>query len=264
MQLEYVSHDGTKTWNPQTDGFYFLQVMEKITNADGSYFNQGTLFYSQRSEDCMECFALREARFEGCCSASEGTLLHSMLSRLTFWLIAGLEMKKALIVVDVQNDFVEGGALAVAGGLALVPKIRRLVAANSFSKLVYTQDYHPLHTAHFDKWPVHCVAGSTGADLVAGLPMPDGTVIVRKGQSTVDDGYSGFDGTNLAELLTSDGIDTLYVCGIATDYCVKATVLDALRLGFKVFLVMYAIAGVDKEASKDAVTTMLSAGAVAF
>ena len=168
----------------------------------------------------------------------------------------------AIIVVDMQNDFVEGGALAVAGGLALVPVINDLfkwLGPNVVA--VFSQDFHPLKTAHFDKWPVHCVAESKGAELVAGLPIREGDLIIRKGMGKLDDGYSAFDGTNLAEMLKTAGVDHLYVCGIATEYCVKATVLDGLKNGFNVSLVENATVAVDPSKNFDNIYEMTHAGA---
>jgi nicotinamidase/pyrazinamidase len=167
----------------------------------------------------------------------------------------------AIIVVDTQNDFCEGGALPVTGGLAIIPVINKLFDWIPSARAFFTQDWHPLGTAHFDKWPAHCIQGSKGASIVDGLPKRDGDVVLRKGQSMLDDGYSGFDGTNLAELLTSNWITSLYVCGLATDYCIVATVMDALKLGFHVTLVTNAIAAVDKKNGEEAIIAMAQAGA---
>lgn len=167
----------------------------------------------------------------------------------------------AIIVVDVQNDFLPGGALAVKGGLAIIPVINKLFDWIPNTKAYFSQDWHPLGTAHFDKWPVHCVAGSKGADIVDGLPKRDGDVVIRKGQGMVDDGYSAFDGTTLADLLLSSHVTSLYVCGLAGDYCVKETVLDALKLGFHVTLVLNAIAAVDQKAGVEALDEMARNGA---
>jgi nicotinamidase/pyrazinamidase len=151
----------------------------------------------------------------------------------------------ALIVVDVQNDFADpAGGLSVAGGEEVVPVLNREIArARAAGALVvYTQDWHPVSTPHFAKdggiWPVHCVAGSWGAELHPSLVV-DGP-IVRKGANG-EDGYSGFtmrdpttgteSPTELASLLDDHAADRVVVGGLATDYCVKATALDAVRLG---------------------------------
>lgn len=160
-------------------------------------------------------------------------------------------MAKALIVVDLQNDFCPGGALGVAGGDEIVPVINRLV--NSFATVVYTRDWHPPNHVSFaenpqfiDKsWPAHCVAGTPGADFhPALLVRPDG-IIVDKGTDPAVEAYSGFQGTGLAEKLRARQVDTVYITGLATDYCVKATALDAVKAGFRTFVVANACRGVD-------------------
>jgi nicotinamidase/pyrazinamidase len=167
----------------------------------------------------------------------------------------------ALIIVDMQNDFADpDGALSVAGGAGLIPTINRAAqaAVQAGAFVVYTQDWHPEQTPHFADyggiWPVHCVTGSWGASF-----HPDLEVVgpsVQKG-SNGEDGYSGFtmrdpvSGTTLptemASLLSDRGIRRVLVCGLATDYCVKATALDAARLGFETTVLSDAIAPVDLE-----------------
>ena len=168
----------------------------------------------------------------------------------------------ALIVVDVQNDFAHPeGSLYVSGGETVVPLIAAEVAKAKLSGalVVYTADWHPASTPHFAKdggvWPVHCVGDTWGAefhtDLVVAGP------IVRKGLDG-QDGYSGFttrdpstdrtEPTELAKLLRNAGITRLIVAGLATDYCVKSTVLDALTEGFSVTLLVDAVRAVDLEA----------------
>ena len=165
----------------------------------------------------------------------------------------------ALIVVDVQNDFADpGGSLSVAGGTAIIPLVNaQVVAARAAGALVaYTQDWHPERTPHFvtdgGPWPVHCVADTWGAALHSELVV-DGPV-VRKG-SNGEDGYSGFTmretagdalvATELAGLLRARGIETVVVCGLATDYCVAATALDAVSLGFATSLLLDGVRAVD-------------------
>ncbi len=165
----------------------------------------------------------------------------------------------ALIVVDVQNDFADaGGNLYVSGGEAVVPLINAQIAEarQSGAHVFYTADWHPASTPHFAKdggiWPVHCVGDSWGAefhpDLIVSGP------IVRKGVDG-QDGYSGFstrdpstdrtEPTELAKLLRNAGVTTLVVTGLATDYCVKSTVLDGLTEGFSVTLLTDAVRAVD-------------------
>ncbi len=167
----------------------------------------------------------------------------------------------ALVVVDLQNDFADpSGGLSVRGGDAVVAPVNRELAAarDAGSLVVLTQDWHPESTPHFAKdggtWPVHCVAGTWGAELHAGLEVPDGAPRVRKGANG-EDGYSGFTmrdpttgetiPTELEGLLRARGVERVVVCGLATDYCVKATALDAARLGFATVLVSGAIAAVE-------------------
>ncbi|HET7678238.1 MAG TPA: isochorismatase family protein [Candidatus Limnocylindrales bacterium] len=174
-------------------------------------------------------------------------------------LVPDYDPATALIVVDVQNDFADpAGSLFVRGGPDVVPVLDDAIsvarAAGAF--VVYTQDWHPESTPHFAKdggiWPVHCVAGSWGAELHGDLII-DGPV-VRKG-SNGEDGYSGFTmrhplsgetrPTELEVLLREHAVERVVVGGLATDYCVKATALDAMRLGFPTELLLDAIRAVD-------------------
>jgi nicotinamidase/pyrazinamidase len=169
--------------------------------------------------------------------------------------------KTALLIVDVQNDFADpNGSLSVKGGDGIVPVVneaaREARAAGSY--VAYTQDWHPHDTPHFAKdggvWPVHCVAGTWGAWL-----HPDVVVVgpsIRKG-SNGEDGYSGFTmrdpvtsqtiPTQLEGLLRDHSIERVVICGLATDYCVKATALDAVRLGFDTTVLENGIAAVNLE-----------------
>lgn len=167
----------------------------------------------------------------------------------------------ALVVVDVQNDFADaGGGLSVAGGSAVIPVINGEIAmaASAGALVVATQDWHPGSTPHFAKdggiWPVHCVGGTWGAELHPDLAVPGDAPRVRKGVNG-EDGYSGFTTrdpttgettpTELEALLRERGISRVVVVGLATDYCVKATALDAARLGFDTALLTDAVAAVD-------------------
>lgn len=176
---------------------------------------------------------------------------------------------RALLVVDVQNDFCEGGSLAVAGGDAVVPKINALMAAGDYGHIVATKDYHVDPGSHFsdhpdfvDSWPPHCVAGSTGADFHAGLDTAPIEAEFRKGAYAA--AYSGFegsaDGVSLADWLRERGVDEVDVVGIATDYCVRATALDAVRAGFVTRVLVDLIAGVAPESSAAALDDMRAAG----
>jgi nicotinamidase/pyrazinamidase len=150
------------------------------------------------------------------------------------------ENRKALIIVDVQNDFCPGGSLAVANGDEVVPPLNEL--ASEFlargEPVIKTRDWHPQKAKHFSAyggtWPVHCVQDTPGAEFRAGLIDDPHITIISKGTTEGADGYSGFDGTNLAQLLREKSVNEVWVGGLATDYCVKHTVLDALREGLAV------------------------------
>ena len=167
----------------------------------------------------------------------------------------------ALIVVDVQNDFADpAGSLSVAGGDEVVPAIDGEIARATVAEslVVFTQDWHPASTPHFAKdgglWPVHCLARSWGAALHPDLVAPKEAPHIRKGANG-EDGYSGFKmrdsttgeeiPTELDGLLRDAGIQRVVVVGLATDYCVKATALDAVRLGYDTTLLTDAVAAVD-------------------
>jgi len=169
----------------------------------------------------------------------------------------------ALVVVDVQNDFADtNGALSVASGERVVERVNDEIAmaVGAGSTVTFTQDWHPEPTPHFAKdggiWPVHCVADTWGAELHPALNAPDDAPRVRKG-TRGEDGYSGFtmrdpvsgetSPTALEGLLRDRGIRRLVVTGLATDYCVKATAIDGVRLGFETAVLADAIAAVDLE-----------------
>jgi nicotinamidase/pyrazinamidase len=155
----------------------------------------------------------------------------------------------ALIIVDVQNDFCPGGALAVPNGDEVVPVINRLLAHEWLT--VATMDWHPAEHSSFHvhggPWPRHCVQHTTGAELHRDLHASKVQAIVTKASHHEQDAYSGFDGTELARLLRDQGIQRVVVCGIATDYCVRATAQDALQEGFEVLVLADAIRGVEMQ-----------------
>ena len=175
--------------------------------------------------------------------------------------VAEYDPSTALVVVDVQNDFADGaGSLHVPGGEEVLPfanqEIHRATEAGALA--VFTQDWHPPVTPHFAKdggiWPVHCVAGTWGAELVPGLEVAG--PVIRKGVGG-EDGYSGFSvrdpqtgvtsPTGLAELLRQHGAERVVVIGLATDYCVKETALDAIKEGFATTVLSAGIRAVDLE-----------------
>lgn len=164
--------------------------------------------------------------------------------------------KAALLIVDVQNDFCPGGALQILEGDRVVEPINRalqyFIAAGL--PVLASRDWHTPDSRHFrdfgGPWPVHCVQGSEGAAFHPALRLPEGTVVISKGINPEMDGYSAFegvtvDGRTLAELLSELKVRRLYICGLATDYCVLCTTREALRIGFKVSVLSDAVAGVD-------------------
>jgi nicotinamidase/pyrazinamidase len=177
-------------------------------------------------------------------------------------------LARALIIVDYQNDFTPpDGALAVPEGDAIAERINALAGSGEYDLVVATRDWHPPDHGSFiaqgGTWPVHCVAGTEGAELDPALDTTAIDVIVDKGQDPGTEGYSGFDGTSLAELLRERGVDHVTVVGLATDYCVKNTALDALREGFPVTVDTTAVRGVEVEPgdSRRALEELRAAGA---
>jgi len=186
-------------------------------------------------------------------------------------------MAQALLIVDFQNDFTAGGALEVPGGDEIAGPVNRL--AREHDHVFATRDWHPPEHGSFEGveidherwdgaeppniWPVHCVAGTEGAELHSGLDVDEVDVVLDKGQSPHSQGYSAFHGTNLAEQLRERGVDRIIATGLATNLCVKNTVLDALREGFEVTVVEDATRGVElHEGDTDrAIEEMREAGA---
>jgi nicotinamidase/pyrazinamidase len=176
-------------------------------------------------------------------------------------------MGRALLVIDFQNDFTPGGALAVQHGDEIAARINELAGSGDFDLVLATRDWHPPDHGSFKEqggpWPVHCVRGTDGAELHAALDRSRIDVIVDKGQDPATEGYSGFEGTELAKILRDRGIDEVTVVGLATDYCVKNTALDALREGLKVTVDSSAVRGVNVEPGDDerALDELRAAGA---
>ena len=159
----------------------------------------------------------------------------------------------ALIVVDVQNDFLPGGALAVPAGDAVVPVLNRYITRFDQQNLPIfaTRDWHPPAHCSFraqgGPWPPHCVAGTPGAELARGLVLPARTQLISKATRPESDAYSGFQGTDLAARLRELGCRRVFIGGLATDYCVRATALDALAAGFEVVVLRDAVRAVEVE-----------------
>ena len=183
----------------------------------------------------------------------------------------------ALLVVDFQNDFTPGGALPVEHGDQIAAQINAI--ADRFDFVVATRDWHPANHGSFEGveidpakwegidppgiWPVHCVQGTPGAELHPSLDQSKVDQVVDKAQDPNTQGYSAFHGGNLTDVLREHGVDHVYVAGLATDYCVKNTVLDAVREGFAVTVVEDAIRGIDVKPgdSERAIEEMRRAGA---
>ena len=185
-----------------------------------------------------------------------------------------LRTNAALLVVDVQNDFCPGGALAVPDGDRVVPVLNRcLIDATRHGLRVYaSRDWHPAVSDHFvaygGPWPPHCVQHTAGAEFHPDLRLPSSTVVITKGDDPHQHGYSAFDGhtdegRSLLEDLRAHDIEEIYIGGLATDYCVRESVLDARRAGVRVTVLEDAVAGIDmKRGDSDrAIAAMSVAGA---
>ena len=175
----------------------------------------------------------------------------------------------ALIVTDIQRDFLPGGALAVAGGDRVVAAINGYLALFAARGLPVfaTRDWHPADHCSFaaqgGPWPVHCVAGTPGAEFARGLQLPPNTVLISKATGAAREAYSSFEGTDLDARLRQAGITRLWIGGLTTDYCVLHTVKDACALGYAVVVLDDAIAAVDVRAGdgERAIAQMRAAGA---
>jgi len=164
--------------------------------------------------------------------------------------------KPALLVVDIQNDFCPGGALGVPDGDTIIPRVNRTVTLFERRNLpvLFTRDWHPRETKHFKEfggaWPAHCIQGTKGARFHADLQVPKKSVILSKGMDPEQDSYSAFQaftdrGRDLESTLHELDVEELFICGLATDYCVRATTLDGLRRGLAIRVLRDAIRGVD-------------------
>ena len=185
-------------------------------------------------------------------------------------------MTSALLIVDVQNDFCPGGALAVPHGDVVVPVLNRYLRRFTAAGLPVfaSRDWHPAQSSHFSsgggRWPVHCVQNTAGAAFHPDLALPPQAQLVSKGEDPAEDAYSAFQartarGEPLPDVLRRLGVDALYVGGLATDYCVKASVLDALAGGFSATLLLDASRGVNVQPgdAEAAIEDMVRAGATA-
>ncbi|MGB0970059.1 MAG: isochorismatase family protein [Mycobacterium sp.] len=179
--------------------------------------------------------------------------------------------QRAVIIVDVQNDFCEGGSLAVAGGAAVTRGISEMLTANlGYDHVVATKDFHIDPGSHFSEepdfaasWPPHCVAATPGADFHPDLDLSPVEAVFTKGHFTA--AYSGFEGTDevgttLADWLHARGVGAVDVVGIATDYCVKETAIDAVAAGFTTTVLLDLTAGVSPTTTADALDALRAAG----
>jgi len=181
----------------------------------------------------------------------------------------GQEASRALIVVDIQRDFCPGGALPVTDGDKIIPAVNELV--RGFEKaglpIFFTRDWHPRNHVSFrangGPWPPHCVRNTPGASFHPSLAIPTDAVVIDKGTLQGEDAYSGFQGTDLARKLHGLHVKQIYVAGLATDYCVKNTVLDGEAQGFETYVITDCVRGVNlkRTDSATAFRAMLSRGA---
>lgn len=175
----------------------------------------------------------------------------------------------ALLVVDVQNDFLTGGSLAVPGGEEVIPPLSRCIDVflQHGQPIYATRDWHPEHHCSFREhggpWPAHCVAGTAGADFASGLGLPAFSMFVSRATAPDKDAHSGFEGTPLHGQLMMYGVKRLFVGGLSIDGCVLNTVRDALKLGYQVFLLSDAVRAVNVNAGDDqrAIAEMIALGA---
>lgn len=191
---------------------------------------------------------------------------------IAFYMSAvNVDAKSALVVVDVQNDFMPNGALPVEGGDKVIGPLNRYIGVfeERGRPIVFTRDWHPSNHMSFKEnggpWPRHCVQNTVGAQLHADLEIPDDAIIISIGKGTdpMTEAYSAFQGTQLSELLKGRGISKLFVGGLATDYCVKSTIVDALGEGFEVYFLSDASRGVNARPgdSENAIGEMTRKGA---
>jgi nicotinamidase/pyrazinamidase len=180
----------------------------------------------------------------------------------------------ALVVVDMQYDFLPGGSLPVAGGDDVIGTLNRYIELFEVTgrPIMATRDWHPPETTHFKDrggvWPVHCVQGTHGAEFHADLRLPQSTIVISKGMGATEDAYSGFQGRDasgrsMAAVLRDLGVDGLYIGGVATDYCTVSTTLAALGEGFKVTVLLDTIRGINLKPGdiENAIADMVRNGA---
>ena len=177
--------------------------------------------------------------------------------------------KSALLIIDVQNDFCPGGSLAVGGGDLIIPRLNSVARAFAKAKLpvFFSRDWHPPNHCSFrsqgGSWPPHCVMGTEGANFPPRLRLPTGASIINKATKPDVEAYSAFQGTGLEKKLRRRRVNEIYIGGLATDYCVKESAINALGVGFKVYVMKDCIKGVNlrKDDSDQALAAMKQNGA---
>lgn len=178
-----------------------------------------------------------------------------------------LKKTDALLIVDVQRDFLPGGALAVPDGNAVVPALNELALlfAERGLPVIASRDWHPSDHCSFEAqggpWPPHCVAGTSGAEFDAALELPEGTHIVDKATTRGAEAYSAFQGTSLDDWLGERGVERLFIGGVATDYCVRETAMDARKHGYDVVVLTDAIRAIDDHDGAGALDALEARGA---
>ena len=180
-----------------------------------------------------------------------------------------ISQKDALIIADIQKDFLPGGTLPVLSGEEVIPVLNDYIRLfkTAKAKIFATRDWHPPNHISFKVfgglWPPHCIQGTDGASFHPDLKLPENVTIISKAVDPKHESYSGFDGTTLAEELKQNEVSRIFVGGLTTDYCVRYTVLDGLALRFEVILLSDAIRGINLKAddSEKAVSSMLAGGA---
>lgn len=185
-----------------------------------------------------------------------------------------MKLNKSLLIVDMQNDFCPGGALGVPEGDKIIPVINKYSRLFSSKKIPIfaTRDWHPVRTKHFNAfggvWPIHCIQNSKGADFCPGLKLPKETILLYKGMDPEKDSYSAFQaedagGVVFGQFLSRLRINEIYIAGLATDYCVKFTAIDALKKGLRVNILIDAIKGVNlkPDDSERAIKQIIKLGA---
>ena len=176
----------------------------------------------------------------------------------------------ALIIIDPQNDFFEGGSLSVPNSLTIIPAINQWirVATNKDIPIIVTRDWHPANHCSFKAqggpWPAHCVQHTEGAAFHPDLDIPENIIIVSKADTADKDAYSGFagkltDNSTIAAFCQKSNIERVAICGLALDYCVKATALDAAKCGLDVIISLEATKGITEESSKEVIDELIAA-----